>query len=481
MASAVESFIRGSVTKGISKLASFNRERMKELDKPHPYLTGIHKPVSQEFTLETLRVSGEIPAQLNGRYLRNGPNPLVPPKAAAYHWFMGDAMIHGLRLEGGKALWYKNRWVRSSRVSQALGEPEAPGPRSAMFDNPNTNIVGHAKQIWAVVEAGGFPARLDKDLNTIAHDPFSGTLKGSFSAHPHVDPDTGEMHAICYLATNMETIHHVVVSPEGLVTRREPIAVKHGPMIHDCMITKNYVLVLDLPVTFSMKQYMAGQGFPYAWNPEHRARVGVLPKNGKGSEIVWCEVEPCYVYHPSNAFEDEQGNIVLDACVHNSMFANSTQGPDSQSVPFERWHIDLTTKRVTRRVIDAHSQEFPRPNESLMGKPYRYAYTVALPNGGDAAFLNHTQLFKQDLKKGTKQVHDFGAGRVPGEFVFVPKASAQEEDAGWLMGYVVNTLNDSSDFVILDAQRFEGPAQAVVHLPHRIPPGFHGNWIAEEA
>ncbi len=212
-------------------------------------------------------------------------------------------------------------------------------------------------------------------------------------------------------------------------------------------------------------------------------RVGLLPRDGKSVDVIWCNVDPCQIFHPCNAYETDDGRVIFDACVHDSMFAESTQGPDSSQVPFERWTIDPTTRMVDRTVIDADSQEFPRPNEARIGKPYRYAYTMALPDGFDAGSLNTSKLFKHDLEAGTRQVHDFGAGHVPGEFVFVAKANslaegAVGEDWGWLLGYVVNIAEETTDLVILDAANFEGGPQAVVHIPHRIPPGFHGNWVA---
>ncbi len=475
MASQVESIIRSTVTKAVGAVASVNRALMKG-DDQHPFLTGIHTPMREERTITDLKVTGSIPTDLDGRYVRIGPNPATPPNAAAYHWFLGDGMIHGVRLKGGEAEWYRNRWIRSRAVSKALGEPEAPGPRNPAFDTVNTNIVPHAGQTWAVVEAGGNPVRVGPDLETIAHDPFGGSLKGSFSAHPHLDPDTGEMHAICYEGPNLDTIRHVVVDKAGRVRREEPIKVQHGPMIHDCMITKNYVIILDMPVTFSMKRLLSGFGFPYAWNPEHQARVGLLPREGKSDDVIWCTVDPCYVFHPANGFETADGKVILDVCAHDSMFAESTKGPDSHSVPFERWTIDPKAKTVTRKVIDEDAQEFPRPNEALLGKPYRYAYTVSLAH--ENAFVGaSTRVFKHDLNTGKRQVHDFGPGRVPGEFVFVAKANARAEDDGWLMGYVIDTTNETTDLVILDAANFEGAPQAAITIPHRIPPGFHGNWM----
>ncbi len=475
MANGVETMIRKSVTKGIMKVAAFNRDRLKA-DRPNPYLTGIHTPMNAELTIDALEVSGTIPAELDGRYIRIGPNPIIPPNHATYHWFTGEGMVHGVRIKGGKALWYRNRWIKSRAVSTALGQEPAPGPR-AERDTVNTNVLGIAGSTWAVIEAGGYPVRISEELETVAHDPFGGTLKGSFSAHPHLDAETGEMHAICYEGTDPSTIRHVVVDAQGKVRREEPITVQDGPSIHDCMITKNYVIILDLPVTFSMKTLLFGHPFPYAWNPGHKARVGLLPREGKNEDIIWCDVTPCYVFHPCNAYETVDGTVILDVCAHDSMFADSKVGPDSAATPFERWTIDPVARSTVRTVIDSDSQEFPRLHEGLIGQPYRYAYTMSLPDGFDAASPNQSKLFKHDLETGTRQVHDFGAGRIPGEFVFVPKAKAQAEDDGWLMGYVVDIDSQTTDFVILNANQFEGPAQANITVPHLIPPGFHGNWV----
>ena len=477
MASSVETLIRDTVSKGVMKIAEFNRSRIKS-DKPNPFLEGIHLPRLSEDTLTDLRVTGTIPAELDGRYIRIGPNPITEPNPATYHWFMGDGMVHGVRLQQGKALWYRNRWIRSTVVSEQLGEPAAPGPHTPPFDIVNTNVLGHAGETWALVEAGGCPVRIDEDLNTIAYDPFGDTLKGgSFSAHPHLDPKTGEMHAICYAAQSQTEIRHVVIDTNGKVRREEPVAVQDGPSIHDCMITEKYVIVFDMPVTFSMMSLLAGHSFPYKWNPKHKARVGLLGKEAKGSDIIWCDVEPCYVFHPCNAYDNPDGTVTLDVCAHSTMFAESIQGPDSAQTPFERWQVDPAAKKVARTVVDPDPQEFPRPNETRLGMPYRYAYTLALPRGGDQAFVNEARLLKHDMEKGTRQVHDFGSGCVAGEFVYVPAANATAEDHGWLMGYVINTADETTDLVILNAQDFEGEPQALIHIPHRIPPGFHGNWV----
>ncbi len=479
MANLIETALRKTMTQGVMKLAAFNRQRMAEPEQPNPFLVGLNAPMNKELTLTELAVTGSIPPTLDGRYLRIGPNPINPPQAASHHWFVGDGMVHGLRLQGGRALWYRNRWLRSTAVSKALGEPRAPGPRH-FSDTVNTNVMGHAGKTWALVEAGGFPVELGDELQTIAHNPFEGSLKGSFSAHAHRDPGTGELHAVCYEATDQERIRHVVVGVDGLVRRDEPIAVKHGPSVHDCMITRQYVIVLDLPVTFSMSTLIAGYTFPYVWNPAHRARVGVLKKDAPGSSIVWCEVEPCYVFHPCNAFETDDGRITLDVVAHASMFEQSRIGPNADRSAFERWTIDPTAGQVTRRVVDDRPQEFPRPDERLIGQSYRYAYTAGLQRDQAGEFVGGQVLLRHDLNGGPTLEHDFGTDHHVGEFVFEPKHPGAAEDQGWLIGLVVNSATQTTDLVILDGQDFSAPPQAAVHLPHRVPAGFHGNWVASQ-
>ena len=476
MASSVESLIRSTVTRGVTALADFNRKRLPPVTD-HPFLIGIHAPMAEEKTLTELPVTGTIPAALDGRYLRIGPNP-IEPDARSHHWFGGDGMVHGIRISDGRALWYKNRWIRSKRVAELRGVAPAPGRRHGGFDTVNTNVAAIGGRTWGLVEAGSYPVELSDDLEEQTYNPFDDTLLGSFTAHPHLDPLTGENHAICYEAADSSTVRHVVVSADGRVVREEPIPVRHGPSIHDCAITARYVLVFDLPVTFSMKRLIAGHTFPYAWNPDHHARVGLLPRQGSADDIIWCDVDPCYVFHPCNAYDLPDGRVLVDVVAHETMFARSSQGPDSEASGFERWTIDPAARRVERRVIDASPQEFPRPDERLTGQPYRYAYAMALPEDDSDQLLGATRLYKHDLQSGSRQVHDFGAGRYPGEFVFVPAHSEAAEDEGWLVGLVVNYPDETTDLVILNARDLEGQPQASIRIPHRVPPGFHGNWVA---
>lgn len=477
MASAVETAIRGMVTKGIMAVAGFNRSR---LDKraAHPFLTGIHTPMADELTLTELRVTGTIPAELNGRYVRIGPNPFKPDPRG-HHWFIGDGMVHGVRLAGGKAQWYRNRYVRSQVLEAAGGPKAAPGPRRSALDVVNTNVIQIAGQITAIVEAGSSPALLDGNLETRAYTDFGGELTAPYSAHPHQDPLSGEFHAITYDAMIPDRVWHVVLSPAGKVIRQLEVPVRHGPSIHECAITTNYVVIFDLPVTFSMKALIAGRNFPYAWNPGHQARVGLLPRTGTADQIVWCPVDPCYVFHIANAYEDARGKVIIDSAVYETMFSAGVDGPSGRPLGLERWTVDPDGGPVQRQTIDPAPQEFPRPDERFFAQPYRYAWAIGLPGDGDPAFLGAQPLYRHDLATGERQAHDFGAGRVPGEFVFVPRAADAPEGDGWMIGYVIDTAIETTDLVILDARDMRLPPVALVHIPHRVPPGFHGNWMPD--
>lgn len=477
MGSLVENMIRDTVAKGVEALAGFNRKRLAAPVGGNPFLTGIHTPMGEELTLFELSVTGTIPAGLNGRYLRIGPNP-VQADPASYHWFIGDGMVHGLAIKDGKALWYRNRWIRSNAVAKALGKEPAHGPRHR-FDTVNTNVVGIAGRTFALVEGGSYPVELGTDLADQAYNPFDGSLKGSFTAHPHLDPRTGESHAICYDGRDPGTIRHVVVDADGQVVREEPVSVRHGPMIHDCAITDRFVVILDLPVTFSMKTLIEGHGFPYRWNSEHQARVGLLPRHGADDDILWCVVPPCYAFHVANAYDAPDGQVVLDLCVYHTMFDDAAAGPSSRCRGLERWTIDPVRRSVDIEKLDSAAQEFPRIDERFSGQPHRFVWSIATPEVPSEQFIGATAIFAHDTAIDARTVHDFGPGRFPGEFVFVPESHDAPEGHGWLIGFVVDLPNEATDLVILDARRFAEEPIATIHLPHRIPPGFHGNWFPE--
>ena len=467
--------VRAVTAPAVTRIAAFNRWRLPVRGSPHPLLTGVHEPMTEELTLADLPVDGAIPLELDGRYVRIGPNP-VAADPRSYHFFTGDGMLHGIRIAGGRACWYRNRWIRSDEVARVRGFAPAPGPRH-IFDTVNTSVIGHAGAAYALVEAGSTPVRFDEELGGQRYEDFAGTLPGSFTAHPRRDPATGELHAICYEATDPGRVRYNVVGVDGRVRRSLAIPVSHGPLIHDCALTARFVVVLDLPLTLSLRTVLSGHGFPYRWNTRHPARLGLLPREGKAADIRWLALDPCFVFHIVNAYDLPDGRLVLDVIVYDRMFADANSGPDARPRGLERWTIDPDAGSVAVGTIDDAAQELPRIDDRRTGLPYRYAYAIGLPDAMGETLVGEAPLFKHDLVAGIRRSHDFGPGRIAGEFVFVPRGADAAEDDGWLLGLVIDAGGRTTALDILDARAVEDPPVETIRLPHRVPPGIHGAWL----
>ena len=444
------------------------------------YLQGNLAPVREEVTATELSVTGTLPAHLDGRYLRNGPNPVSDVDPATYHWFVGSGMVHGVRLRDGKADWYRNRWVRSAEVAAVLGEETRPGPVHAGMDfSANTNVVGHAGRTFAIVEAGSRPYELTDELETVGPCDFDGTLPGGYTAHPKRDPQTGELHAVSYFWDWGNQVQYSVIDLDGKVRHTVDIPTTGSPMMHDFSLTETHVVLYDLPVTFDMER--VADGFPYSWNPEYPARVGVMPRDGGADDVRWFDVEPCYVFHPLNAYDDGD-HVVLDVVRHPKMFATDHNGPNEGAPLLHRWVVDRPAGKVIEEQLDDQGEEFPRVDERVVGRRHRFGYGVGIADtaaGGSpysGVGLAPTALVKHDLVAGTTERRSFGPGTEPGEFVFVPESDDAPEDGGVLMGYVFDSAAGRSDLVVVDAASLE--TVATVHLPARVPHGFHGNWVA---
>jgi carotenoid cleavage dioxygenase len=414
---------------------------------------------------------------------------------------MGTGMVHGIRLRDGRAEWYRNRYVRSADTAKALGEEPRPGPVFAGFDFPsNTNVIGHAGRTFAIVEAGGRPYEMTDELETVGPCDFDGTLPGGYTAHPLADPDTGELHAVSYFFGWGRKVQYSVLDTDGRVKKSVDIKVTGSPMMHAFSLTDEHVVIYDLPVTFEapvpkpmrtvaskmttrfrIPERMAalalraggpGGGFPYGWNPDYPARVGVMRRDG--TDVTWLDVEPCYVYHPLNAYDDGDGRIVLDVVRHPKMFATDRQGPNEGPPTLDRWTVDLSAGKVIEERLDDRGQEFPRVDERLTGRRHRYGYGAAVGGGADGIDFSPA-LLKHDLVAGRTETRSFGPSSHVGEFVFVPSSPDAAEDEGVVMGLVHDDAAGRTNLEVLDASTLE--SVATVHLPARVPYGFHGNWV----
>ncbi|WP_028936637.1 carotenoid oxygenase family protein [Pseudonocardia spinosispora] len=480
------------------------------------YLEGNFAPVREELTITDLQVTGTIPDYLDGRYLRNGPNPISEVDPATYHWFLGDGMVHGVRLRDGKAQWYRNRWIRTETVARILGEQPPPrrGSAPVASTGANTNIISHAGRTLALVEGGTANYELTDELDTVGTCDFDGTLPGGYTAHPKRDPRTGELHAVSYFFGWGNKVQYSVIGTDGRARRTVDVEVTGSPMMHDFSLTENHVIFYDLPVVFDAEQAAAGAPMPrafrtpaklvmsaligkvkvpdpitamlaksvpsngrmpYRWDPRYPARIGVMPREGDSADVRWFDVEPCYVFHPLNAY-DEGETIVLDVVRHPKMFASDFNGPNEGQPTLDRWTVDLADGKVRESRLDDRPQEFPRVDERLVGLRHRYGYAMQTmagtgANAGDA-------ILKHDLVNGRTEARQLGAQRRGSEFVFVPSGPDAGEDDGVLMGFVYDTATDRSDLTILDAATME--TVGAVHLPSRVPNGFHGNWAPTE-
>lgn len=438
------------------------------------WLSGMYAPMPHEVTATKLEVAGELPVELTGRYVRNGPNPLGPVDPATYHWFTGDAMVHGVQLREGTAEWYRARWVRSTAVSEALGEEPRPGPRHGGQDTANTNVIGIDGRTFALVEAGACPVELSLELDTIEHSDLGGTLPDGFTAHPKVDPRTGELHAIAYYWA-LPYLEYLVVGPDARVRKVEHIEVDHGPMVHDCSITERWMVVYDFPVDFDLELAMAGTRFPYVWNEGRAARIGVLPLGGSGAEVRWFEASPCYSFHPLNAHDDGD-RIVIDLVRYPKMFDVHRLGPDDGPPTLWRYTIDTASGVVSEVQLSDVPMEFPRVDERVVGRRHRRGYAMEVGRDGGGNDIGGRLLVLDAASDEVRPV-DLGPGRLSGEWVMVPRSEDSAEDDGWLMGLVADTSADLSELVVLDAADPDAGPVASVRLPNRVPVGFHGNWI----
>lgn len=425
------------------------------------YLTGLLAPVDDEVEAVGLPVTGTLPGELTGRYFRNGPNPL--PGQDPGHWFAGHGMVHGIRLTGGKAEWYRNRWVRTRRLA---GDPYLTDngfDRAAV--TANTNVIRHADKILALVESG-LPYELTSEMDTVGPCDFGGRLTTAMTAHPKQDPVTGELHLFGYSVIPPFLTYHRLDARGELVESKQ-ISVPGPTMMHDFAITGNHVIWLDLPVVFDAGR--VGSGLPFDWDESYGARIGVMSRDGA---VRWFDVDPCYVFHVGNAHEDN-GRIVLDAVRYGrdeftSTWRNISGAADPAAVAggtsLHRWILDPATGKVTEQQRDDRDVEFPSFNEDRLGRPSRYLYAVT-----------DTAVVKYDADTGGSTVNE--VGKAVGEAEFVARQGATAEDDGWLMSIATERDGSGSELLVLDARTLEFTAS--VQLPRRVPLGFHGNWLPD--
>lgn len=459
---------------------------------PDPFLSGNYAPVRSEDDFVDLPIDGAIPPALAGTYYRNGPNPQFDPRDPDYHWFAGDGMVHAFRIAGGKVS-YRNRYVRTPKwqlehdAGKALfgtfGNPMTSDPGVVDKDSgvANTNIIWHAGRLLAL-EEGHQPFALDPaNLAPLGYLDYAG-LAGRFTAHPKIDPQTGELVFFGYMAGDeffSDNVAFGVVDAAGKVTRCDTFKAPFPAMMHDFFVTRQHALFPVLPLTGSLERVMEGKP-PFAWEPAKGSHIGVMRRDAPVGSMRWFTTDPCFVFHPMNMWEDGD-KIYADVMQYDAapLFPNVDGTPvDGGPATLWRWTFDLaaTSDAIKREPIDDLAGEFPRFDERRAGLAYRHGYFAASSGHRDG----FDSIAHVDVVSGRRRVCRFAAGDVPGEPVFVPASADAPEGDGFLVATVYRGSEDRSDFVILDASLVEAGPIATVRLPRRVPFGFHGNWAPLE-
>jgi carotenoid cleavage dioxygenase len=453
----------------------------------NPFLQGNWKPVSEETTADNLKVAGALPKELDGMFVRNGPNPQFPP-IANYHLFEGDGMLHGVRIQGGKAS-YRNRYVRTEAYQREKKAGKAVYPSfldkldfkqlaelGGFPNRANTALVWHDRKLLCLWE-GGPPTEVKvPSLETVGLFTYDGKLKHAFTAHPKVDPQTGEMLFFGYQPMK-PFVQYGVADAKGAITHTTPIELPRGVMMHDFAITPKHALFLDFPETFSIERMLKGEP-PFKWEPEHGARIGVLPRQGKGDAVRWFDVKPCFVFHILNAFEEGDTVELLASRMKEFPgelgFDPKTKGTTptqilTSAAPYMyRWRLDLKTGKTSEEQVDDVVNEFPRINETLTGRKTRYGYAARA--GGEW----FDGLLKFDFEKRKTQVFAYAKGTSGGEPVFVPRPGGKGEDDGWLLTFTHDAIEGKSELLLVNAATMQPDCR--VAIPARVPHGFHGGW-----
>jgi carotenoid cleavage dioxygenase-like enzyme len=440
---------------------------------------GALAPVAAETEHTALRVTGTIPRELRGQLVRNGPNPLTGRFAGhdMLSWWPEAAMLHAIDFADGRATAYRNRWLRTRRWAGH----HAPALADAMPDtNPNVNVIRHAGTTLALAE-GGMPLAISPALETIGPADRHPAFAGGMTAHPKHDPLSGEL--IGFRAHwAAPYLRYLVAAPDGATRVDLEIELPRAAMMHDLAITATHSLLLDLNVVYDFAMLARGHRMPLRWDDGRPARIGVLPRHG--GAVRWFEVAPCFIQHVINAFDVEDdgtgagpSRIVLDA-IRYPWFLRLAPGGDGfdANPPGQPWRYTFDLARGTVReapLLDA-ALELPRIDERRTGRAYRFFHAAEQPRLDEMRGI-----VRVDVRRGEIVRHAIAPGDQNSEPVFVPRpgAAADDEEDGWVLACVWRAATDTSDVIVLDAAAIDAAPLATVHLPVRIPAGFHGAWL----
>ncbi|EAY30311.1 carotenoid oxygenase family protein [Microscilla marina] len=468
------------------------------LEMANPYLLGPYAPVFEEIVADNLEVIGEIPQDIHGTYVRNGPNPRFEPEGH-YHWFDGDGMLHAIQIENGKAI-YRNRWIRTSNFKEETQAEKSlwqglMGRFSANKDRPwnrgvplkdtaNTAVAYHNGKLLAGWYMCGDLYAIDPvTLETKGVESFGGTLQSKAMAHVKVDEHSNEMMFFDYELTKAY-IAYGVVDGTGKVTHFTKVKTPGPRVPHDMAITENHSILMDLPLIYDLSVMVSkGKAAP-VFQRELPSRFGILPRFGTADQVCWFEAKPCYIYHTINAWE-EGDEIIMDCCINPEPTPQKKLPPNATpeeklnaylrlDAHLYRYHFNMKTGQTREYALDDRSTEFPLMNSQYLGRKSRFAYNQHLDLSEKLRFDG---IVKYDTQKQTAETHWYGDGVSGSESPFIPKPHAKDEDDGYVISFVTDARTDLSEVIILDAKNIADAPLARIKLPQRVPLGFHACWV----
>jgi len=430
---------------------------------------GGYRPVTDELTDNDLVVRGTIPSSLDGLYVRNGTNGL----GESAHWFFGEGMLHGVELRDGKAVTYRNRYVRTPGYDAATGGPEPSMVPGEVNSQSNVSVVSHGGRLLSLGEIG-WPYEIDPDdLSTMGATNFDGALGQSLTAHPKVDPATGLMHAFAYGLLEAPFLTYYVISADGRqILHSTPIDIAASTMIHDFAITATDVIFWEGPLLFDLDMVFAGEAIPYRWDDAYGARFGVMPLGGTGDQIRWAEVDPMFMFHGTNAYRDGS-DIVLNGSKLPDFFKRR-DGLDGPSQLTE-WRIATGGEELTVSEQQLHDLplDLPSYDRRFLTDPLKNAFYVTTQHS-DEGNIWFESSSGYNFATGSVDRWMSGPDLQPNEALFVADSASAAEGEGWLLSYVWDRRIDRSELVILDATDLASGPVASIELPQRVPFGFHG-------
>jgi carotenoid cleavage dioxygenase len=464
---------------------------------------GYSAPARMEVDVRDLEVLGHIPPELNGAYFRNSADPTYPPLLGSDIFLNGDGMVHCVRFDNGHAD-LQTRYVRTTKFEReraarralfgAYRNPYTDLPEVAGVDNntANTSILWHHGKLYALKESGRPYALNPHTLATLGEHDFNGQLTSkTFTAHPKLDPETGECIAFAYNCEGVasDEIEIYTINPQGDITRTERFKAPYCSMVHDCLVSRQHIIFVICPMVCDWERVKKGEPY-WHWDNTKRTMVAVIPRAEGVRAMRWytCPVVAMQT-HTFNAWED--GSVLhLDHFVTGSGWLS--QFPDihdpeaKEKPPFgERWSFDLSSAddSFERKRLINHIGEMPSIDPRYAMRRTRHFWfgtnNPSLgpmlpwgPKGPPFTCLGH-------YDEAADKLNFFYAGpdSAPEEPHFVPRSADAPEGDGWLLTMVGRRAENRTDLVILDALHLDRGPVAVLKFPCRVHEGFHGVFV----